>query len=91
LIAVSKLVVLERPADQRHLVQLTLRRGDQPGVPVAEVDGRVRGEQVEIPPARHVGHPGALGLADHHRQWMVVVRAVQFGLRSQGRRGAFVS
>ena len=43
-----ELVVLERAADQREMLELALRRRDQPRVPVAEVKRRVRGEQVEV-------------------------------------------
>ncbi len=79
----SELVVLERPADQGDPLQLTLGGRDQARVPVAEVDRRVGGEQVEVPAAFHVGHPGAFGLGDHDRQRMVVMRAVHFCLGAE--------
>src|SRR6266516_2794942 len=36
---------------------------------------------------RHVGDPRALGLGDHHRQRVIVVRSVQLRLRPQFLRG----
>jgi hypothetical protein len=78
-----ELVVLEGPADQRDPLQLALRGRDQPGVAVAEVDGRVGGQHVQVAPAAHVGDPGALGRGDHDRQRVVVVRAVRGGQCAQ--------
>jgi hypothetical protein len=63
----AELIVFERPAHERDALQLPLRCGDQARVAVAEVDGRVSGQHVQVPPAVHIGDPGALGLGDYHR------------------------
>ena len=52
-----------------------MRRADEVGVPVPEVQRRVGGEHVEVAPAIDVGDPGALGLGHDDRQGVVVVRA----------------
>ena len=76
---VGELVVHEGPAGQRELVELGVRGGEQRRVAVAEVERRVAGEQVEVAAAVDVGHPGALGVGDHHRQRVVVVRGARLG------------
>ena len=43
---------------------------------MAEVEGRVRGQRVEVATPLDVLDPGALAAADHHRQRRVVVDAV---------------
>ena len=48
---------------------------------MAEVQGRVRGERVEVAPAAVVVHPRALGARDRDRQRVVVVRRVALGDR----------
>ena len=52
-----ELVVVERPAGQRHPAELLDRRRDQRRVPVAEVQRRVPGQEVQVPlPATSVTH-----------------------------------
>ena len=48
---------------------------------MAEVQGRVRGERVEVAPATVVVYPRALGPRDGDRQRVVVVRGVALGHR----------
>ena len=48
-------------------------------VAVAEVERGVAGQQVEEAAAVDVGHPGALGVRDDHRQRVVVVRGARLG------------
>ena len=71
----AELVVVERPGGQCHPLELLHGGGDQLGVPVAEIECRVAGEHVEVALTGDIGDPGALGLGNHHRQWVVVVRA----------------
>ena len=42
---------------------------------MAEVQGRIAGQEVEVPLAVDIGHPGPFGLGDHDRERVVVVRA----------------
>ena len=79
--------MLERPAHQREALELPLRGGDQPRVPVAEVQRGVRGEHVQVAAALDIGHPGALGLGGDDRQRMVVVCAVLVAELEQAGRG----
>ena len=72
----AELVVVEGPAGQGHPVELVAGRLQQHRVPVPEVESGVPRQAVEVAAAVHVGHPGALGLRDHHRQRVVVVRHV---------------
>ena len=51
------LVVVERPAGQGQLVELGVRGGDQRGVAMAEVEGGVRRQHVEVTLALDVGDP----------------------------------
>jgi hypothetical protein len=83
---VGELVVHEGAAGQRDPVELGVRGGDQAGMPVAEVQRRVSGQEVQVAAAVDVGDPGALGVGDHHRQRVVVVRGPAFGLGQLGRR-----
>ena len=76
---VGEPVVHERPAGERQLVELGVGGGEQRGVAVAEVERGVAGQQVEEATAVDVGHPGALGVGDHHRQRVVVVRGARLG------------
>ncbi len=69
-----QLVVVERPRGQRETVQLPVGRLHQHRMAVAEVQGGVTGQQVEVAAALHVLHPGALRPGHHHRQRMVVGR-----------------
>ena len=71
-------VVVEGPAGEGQPVQLLLGGGDERRVPVAEVDGGVRRQEVEVPVAVVVPHPRPLAVGHHHRQRVVVVRAVDF-------------
>ncbi len=70
-----QLVVVERPGRQCHPAELFGRGADQLGMPVAEVQRRIPGQQVQMVPSLHIGHPRTLRLGDHHRQRVVVVRA----------------
>ena len=49
---VGELVVHERPAGQRQLVELGVRRGEQGRVAVAEVERGVAGQEVEVAASR---------------------------------------
>ena len=84
-----ELVVVERAARERDAVELGLGRRDERRMPVAEVDGRVRGEAVEVAAALDVGDPGALGRRDDDRERVVVVRerASSTAMRVGGRAG----
>ncbi len=80
----AELVVLERPADQRDPLELTLGGGDEARVPVTEVDRRVGGEQVKVTAAFDVGHPGAFGLGSITTgKRVVVMRAVRVCLGAE--------
>ena len=61
----AELVVVERARGERQAVELARARPEQRGVPVAEVQRRVAGQEVEIALAVDVGDPGALGRGDH--------------------------
>ena len=74
-----ELVVVERPAGQRHPFELALRGGDQARVAVAEVQRGVAAEAVEVAVAVDVLDPGAPAGAEHDRQRVVVVRGPAFG------------
>ena len=50
---------------------------------MAEVQGRVGREHVEVALALDVGHPGAFRLGDHDGQRVIVVRRIAFGERQQ--------
>src|SRR4029077_4398755 len=52
------------------------RRGDQPRMPVAGVQRRVRGEHVPVAADPAAGTPGALALGRDDRQRVIVVRPV---------------
>ena len=84
---VGELVVHERAAGQREPVELGVRGREQARVAVAEVQRRVAGQQVEVAAAVDVGHPGALGVGDHDRQRVVVVRGALLGARELLDRG----
>ena len=75
----AELVVEERPAGQRQLVDLLVHAGQQARVAVAEVQGGVPGQAVEVTLPVDVGDPRALAGREHHRQRMVVVRGVGLG------------
>ena len=81
---VGELVVHEGPAGQRQLVELGVRGGEQRRVAVAEVERGVAGQQVEEATSVDVGHPGALGVRDHHGQRVVVVRGALLGALELG-------
>ena len=67
-------VVVEGAARQGEAVELGARGGDERRVQVAEVEGGVAGEGVEVAPALDVGDPGALGVRDDDGQRVVVAR-----------------
>ena len=56
----AELVVVVRAARERQAVELLLRGGEDRRMPVAEVQRRVGGEQVEVALALDVGDPRAL-------------------------------
>ena len=72
-----ELVVQEGAAGEGDPVQLTAGGLDEHRVGVAEVQGGVRGEAVEVAATVDVGDPAALSLGDHHRQRVVVRRDVR--------------
>jgi len=74
---------VERAARQRDAVELRLGCGDEPRMPVPEVDGRVGGEAVEVAAAVDVGHPRARRVLDDDGQRVVVVRRVGLDLRDR--------
>ena len=82
----AELVVVVRAARERQASELLLRGGEDRRMPVAEVQGGVGGEQVEVALALDVGHPRALALGDHDGQRVVVVRDVLFLGRDDRRR-----
>ncbi len=71
----AELVVVERARRQRHPVELLPRGPHQLGVPVAEVQRRVPGQEVQVVPAVHIGDPRALSLGEHDGQRVVGVGA----------------
>ena len=80
-----ELVVVVRPAGERDAPELLGRGGEERRMPVAEVQRRVGGQQVEVALALDIGHPRALGAGDHDRERVVVVRDVLlFGLDDAG-------
>lgn len=64
----TEAVVVKRPAGQGEAGQLFLGSGRQPGVGVAEVEGRVSGQAVQVAAALDIGDPGALAGGQHHGQ-----------------------
>src|SRR5262249_54919565 len=81
----AELVVQERAAGQGHPVELLAGGRDEAGVAVAEVQGGVAGEAVEVAPALHVGDPGALAGGDDDGQRVVVVRGPALGFFDRGK------
>ena len=80
-----ELVVAEGARGKRHPRSLGLQRFENLRMAVALVDGRIRGEKVEIAAAVDVGHPRALGAFDDDIEGMVVVmRAVAVFEGDQG-------
>ena len=67
-------VAVEGAARQGEPVELAARRGDERRVQVAEVEGGVAGEGVEVAAALDVRDPGALGVGDDDGQRAVVAR-----------------
>ncbi len=65
-------VVVEGPAREREAPELLGRGGDESRMPVAEVEGRVGGQQVEVALALDIRHPRALGARDDDRKRVVV-------------------
>ena len=76
-------VVLERPAGEGQPVELGVRGREQARVAVAEVQRGVAGEQVQVavPSTSVTQAPSAV--RDHHRQRVVVVRAVRRSPRAE--------
>ncbi len=69
----AEAVVVVRAAGEGEAVELLLRGGEERRMPVAEVQGRVGREQIEVALALDVGHPRALAAGDDDRQRVVVV------------------
>ncbi len=81
-------VVVKRPRRQRHPLQLRLRRRQNPPVAVPEVQRRVPGQQIQIPPPLHVRHPRPVRRGHHDRQRLIGVRGARVGGGDQGFGGA---
>ena len=81
---------MEGPAGEREATQLRLRGRDQAWVAVAEVQRRVRRQQVEVAATLGVGDPRALALHQRDRERVVGVRGIALlepdGIRGGGHR-----
>ena len=86
----AELVVVERAAGERDPVELRgARRRPGPGAGARSSAPSSR-RAVEVAAAVDVGDPGALGVRDHHRQRVVVVRGVRLDQAGVERRCGLV-
>ena len=67
------------PRRERHLVQLFGGGGDEPLVGVAEIQGGIGRQHVEVFVALHVLDPASLAGFDDHGQRMIIVSPVGLG------------
>ena len=78
LVKFPQLIVVEGAGGEGDPVRLLLEGGDDPGVTMAVVEGRIGAQHVHVPIAVGIFHPDTLSLGKDDRKGMVVVCSVAF-------------